>query len=465
MKIAVLLLMVVSLTACQDAPQQQAASAAPPSKPQAEVIGRHADAMGGSVFRYRIKVKVGDDNYTLTCTEDENNIAKRDCNWGWNGSSKLSSIDWDVRDCEWELYDPITGKSENPKCVYIGLTVWEVTTSQPSSAVVRPTPSGNSRRGDWQQPSFDLEAHLDHTLANAPFTSGERAQIYQVIEKFSVTEKQKEEPETLMSARVGSIGLAADGSQQILVQGPYAAFCGASGNCPMWIFTVERVGQFRLALETFGNAVILRNTFSHGFRDFATSSHMSAYEQYFSVYRWNGTRYDQVDCYKATSDSNNSSPPVIADCPTSQPSSASAQPTEVKTPKKTIASENEGTFSGGRIWTSLMTANDWNIRQDSDYLYIERVNIPPELKAQGVFIRDELRKSPDGKWRGKGRSLLPCEYQSVLKYCKQEIDFEIDLLSEKRIEGIAMEDDVEKFDCGKCAAHGVKPVPFTWIPK
>jgi len=28
-----------------------------------------------------------------------------------------------------------------------------------------------------------------------------------------------------------------------------------------------------------------------------------------------------------------------------------------------------------------------------------------------------------------------------------------------------MEDDVEKFDCGKCAARGVKPVPFTWIPK
>ncbi|SPE21697.1 exported hypothetical protein [Candidatus Sulfotelmatobacter sp. SbA7] len=39
MKIAVLLLMVVRLTACDDSPQQQqAASLAPPSKPQAEVI-------------------------------------------------------------------------------------------------------------------------------------------------------------------------------------------------------------------------------------------------------------------------------------------------------------------------------------------------------------------------------------------------------------------------------------------
>lgn len=292
MKIAVLLLIVVGLTCCDDAPQQQATSPALPSKPQAEVIEKHADAMGGSVFRYRIKVKVGEDDYVLTCTEDENNIAKRDCNWGWNGSSRLSSIDWDVRDCEWEVYDPITGKSENPKCVYIGLTVWEVTTSQPSPAPEQPT-------------------------------------------NVKTPKKTPEES-----------GLGDD----------------------------------------VGNA-------------------------------------------------------------------------------KTTAGENEGTFTGGRIWTSLMTANDWNIRQDGDYLYVERVNVPPELKAEGAFIRDELRKGPDGKWRGKGRSFLPCEYQRAFKYCRHEIDFEIDLLSEKRIEGIAMEDDVEKFDCGKCAARGVKPVPFTWIPK
>jgi hypothetical protein len=135
-----------------------------------------------------------------------------------------------------------------------------------------------------------------------------------VIEDFASAEKQREEPETLMSARVGSIGLADDGSQQILVQGPYAAFCGASGNCPMWIFTTSRSGQLRLALEMSGNAVILRATSSSGFRDFATASHFSAYEEYFSVYRWNGTKYDSMDCYKATFDSDRSNPPVIADC-------------------------------------------------------------------------------------------------------------------------------------------------------
>jgi hypothetical protein len=175
------------------------------------------------------------------------------------------------------------------------------------------TPRKAAERDDWKQPSLDLSTHLTDTLADAPVTSGERAQIFRVIEDFAISEKQKEEPETLMSARVGSIGLAEDGSQQILVQGPYAAFCGASGNCPMWIF-IRHSGQMSLALETFGNAVILRGTSSHGFRDLATASHMSAYEQYFSVYRWNGTKYDSVDCYKATYGSDQSNPPVIADC-------------------------------------------------------------------------------------------------------------------------------------------------------
>jgi hypothetical protein len=170
-------------------------------------------------------------------------------------------------------------------------------------------------RDDWKRPSFNLDSHLDHTLANAPFTAEERSRILQIIEKFADGEKQQVDRETLMSARIGAIELGEDGSRQVLVQGPYLAFCGASGNCPMWLFTVDRSNeQFRLALEMEGNAIILRDTFSRGFRDFATSHHMSAYQEYYSVYRWNGARYEQTDCYSATLDSARSDPAVIADC-------------------------------------------------------------------------------------------------------------------------------------------------------
>jgi hypothetical protein len=188
-------------------------------------------------------------------------------------------------------------------------------TSMGAEPVGRDQRGNFSARDDWRQPSLNLEYQLDHTLANAPFTAEERSRVLQVLEKFTVEEKRPIDREILMSARVGSIGLADDGSQQILVQGPYSAFCGASGNCPMWIFTVDHTGQFNLALEMSGSAIILRNNSRGGFRDFAASSDLGAYERYISVYGWSDSKYEQVDCYTATSDSDRSSLPIIADCP------------------------------------------------------------------------------------------------------------------------------------------------------
>ncbi|MBZ5666412.1 MAG: DUF4352 domain-containing protein [Acidobacteriia bacterium] len=150
-------------------------------------------------------------------------------------------------------------------------------------------------REDWKQLAthsyFDL-THLPNSLADAPLTSGERAQIHKVTND--------------LSARVGSIALAEDGSQQILVQS-----CGDAPNCDIWIF-IRHNGQLQLVLETGGEVVVLRGTFSRGFRDLAMGWHMGAYEEDFSVYRWNGSKYDQVDCYAAKSDDSAST--VTADC-------------------------------------------------------------------------------------------------------------------------------------------------------
>lgn len=119
------------------------------------------------------------------------------------------------------------------------------------------------------------------------------------------------------------------------------------------------------------------------------------------------------------------------------------------------------TFTGGTVWTSLATGNDWNIRQDGDYLYID--NVTPDIKDAGGFVREELKKGSDGKWRGKGHSLLPYQCGNVTNWCNDERDVEIDFLSDKRIEGFAR--GWEKFDCAKCKADGVKVITFTWIPK
>lgn len=170
---------------------------------------------------------------------------------------------------------------------------------------------------------FDLEAHLTHSLSNAPLTDAERGQIYRLIDDKTIhdsfTDEQRDkERETVLSSRVGSIMLADHGKEQVVVQGP-AIFCGAHGNCSIWIFTRES-GRLRLVLETGGGIFIVSKNSSRGFHDVATGWHMSAEEEGFSVYRWDGSKYFELDCYRARFDADEPErPPKIEDCPGTSP--------------------------------------------------------------------------------------------------------------------------------------------------
>jgi V8-like Glu-specific endopeptidase len=139
-------------------------------------------------------------------------------------------------------------------------------------------------------------------------------------------------------------------------------------------------------------------------------------------------------------------------------------------PLDSVASTGDG-LTGGTVWTSLTSGRDYTVRQDGDYLYTDWVSIPPEIKTAGGFSRSELKKGPDGKWRGKNHARLPCTYtrglgvyaRTITNWCSREDDMEIDLLSDKRIEGISV--GWQKFECNKCEAKGVEHKPFTFIPK
>jgi hypothetical protein len=141
------------------------------------------------------------------------------------------------------------------------------------------------------------------------------------------------------------------------------------------------------------------------------------------------------------------------------------------TPLNSVASNSDGSFTKGIIWTSITSGRDYGIRQDGEYLYIDWVSIPPATKTAGGFSRSELKKTSDGKWRGKVHQRLPCTYtrghgafaQNVTNWCSHDLDIEIDLISDKRIEGIST--GSEKFDCKKCEAQQLEQKPFTWIPK
>jgi S1-C subfamily serine protease len=140
-------------------------------------------------------------------------------------------------------------------------------------------------------------------------------------------------------------------------------------------------------------------------------------------------------------------------------------------PLASVANKTESTLSNGTVWTSLTTGRDYTIRQDGGYLYMDWISIPAEIKSAGGFSRSELKKEPDGKWHGKTRMRLPCQYtrglgayaRTYTNWCSLEDDAEIDVLSDKRIEGISV--GWRKFDCRKCEAKQEERKPFTLIPK
>jgi hypothetical protein len=146
------------------------------------------------------------------------------------------------------------------------------------------------------------------------------------------------------------------------------------------------------------------------------------------------------------------------------------------TSPKTVTSSTTG-WSNGKIWTSVTTGRDFKLRVDGDYIYTEWINLPPQLQTTTAFMRSELKKDGD-KWVGKVRSLLPYAFKSSymdfwktgqqmgtenVNWCSVEVQFEIDKISETRIEGRGMRST--SFDAKKCKPGKLEWQPFTWIPK
>ena len=141
-------------------------------------------------------------------------------------------------------------------------------------------------------------------------------------------------------------------------------------------------------------------------------------------------------------------------------------------PLASVATDSHDSFANGVVWTSMTSGHDFKLRRDGDYLYVDWVNIPSDVKQQGGFIRGELRKGPDGKWKGTNYMRVPCTYKNgrgiyatnQTNWCSTKTDTEIDLMSDNRIEGFTSPS--EKFDCKKCEWEGkTEQKPFTWIPR
>ena len=170
------------------------------------------------------------------------------------------------------------------------------------------------QRNSWKLKPLQPEPHLSRTLADAPLSGTERDQIYRVIDNKdlheSFTDQQREqERETVMSFLVGSIVLARNGNDQVLVEGPLP-ICGARTQCIL-IF-VHQGDELRLVFDASATNFVVQTSSHNGFHDLGTATIWSSWETEYRDYRWNGVRYRQADCYRKNDTAQG---PVIAECP------------------------------------------------------------------------------------------------------------------------------------------------------
>jgi hypothetical protein len=100
------------------------------------------------------------------------------------------------------------------------------------------------------------------------------------------------------------------------------------------------------------------------------------------------------------------------------------------------------------VWTDTTDGTEFKLRKEGDNLY-----------ATGFTSRMEIRRGPDGKWRGKSLGIVDGDGKS----CTEENEIEIDLISDWRIEGVM--NTPKAFDIQKCVGNGTVAKHFVLIRK
>lgn len=117
-----------------------------------------------------------------------------------------------------------------------------------------------------------------------------------------------EDPNCVGMFEIKRVDLNRDSKSELLVRGKTSQFCGAVGNCQLWVFA--KVGNgYRLLLNTtdywersgeVGKQV--RKNRTHGYRDIRVTGHFSVSDTSFTDYKFDGRKYVESRCRYETRD-------------------------------------------------------------------------------------------------------------------------------------------------------------------
>ena len=166
------------------------------------------------------------------------------------------------------------------------------------AAMTAKSPSGF--HWDWQNSQSLRPAQ---SLRNAKISENDRAAIAVVLDAqirpdmadYGI-ESESQLKDDVVSTRIAMIDLNGDGTPEIVAQAMVA--CGASGNCPFWIFQ-KRSGGYKLLLEDSAETFTIQKTRTKDYSDIVLSLHDSLFEQSLELYHFAGGQYKDAGCYNA----------------------------------------------------------------------------------------------------------------------------------------------------------------------
>jgi len=100
---------------------------------------------------------------------------------------------------------------------------------------------------------------------------------------------------------IGYFDLNRDGKQEILARAIGIPFCGAVGNCDVFVLQKTRKGlRLLLHADDYTDATEMKEQLSqsrtNGYLDITTKGHFSASETSYTTYKFNGRKYVEISC-------------------------------------------------------------------------------------------------------------------------------------------------------------------------
>jgi hypothetical protein len=166
-------------------------------------------------------------------------------------------------------------------------------TSQSGKVSVAPDFHWNWRDGQELSAEQSLqEARLTYQRKKAIATAiaGEIRPMMSDLEIQSEPELQK----AALDTRIKMIDLDGDGVPEVVAQG--MVNCGATGNCPFWVFRKARAG-YELVLEAEAHTFTVQKSVSNQFRDIVLDRHGSYDSGDLAHYVYRKGSYHEAGCY------------------------------------------------------------------------------------------------------------------------------------------------------------------------